>query len=159
LWINPANQSSASISFTDVASSPISAFGVRQATVPFIGQTSQVLDNLVVGTRFRDVLAIPTPALPGDYDGSGSVGPEDFTFWRTNFGSKNLDADGNGNGIVDAADYVVWQKFTGTKLSLGSGSLVAGPNVPEPASLLQCTSGFVAAGILRRRRRKISATR
>jgi hypothetical protein len=159
LWINPANQSSANISFTDVASSPISAFGVRQTTVVFIAQKTQVLDNLVVGTRFRDVLAIPTPPLAGDYDGSGTVGPEDYDFWKANFGSNNLDADGNGDGFVDGGDYVIWRKNLGATLGLGSGSLVAGPNVPEPASLLLCTFGFAAAGILRRRRRKISEIR
>jgi hypothetical protein len=151
LWINPANQTSSSISFIDVATLPISAFGVRQAIVPFTGQSSQVLDNLVVGTRFRDVLAIPAPALPGDYDGNGSVGTEDHTIWRTNFSSNNLDADGNGNGIVDAADYVVWRRFAGTTLGSSTGGFEVGPMVPEPASLLLCSTGFAAAGVLRRR--------
>jgi hypothetical protein len=67
--------------------------------------------------------------LPGDYDGNGSVGPEDYNVWRTSFGSTNSMADGNGNGVVDAADYVIWRKNT----TAGSGSLAA---VSEPSGLM-----------------------
>jgi hypothetical protein len=84
----------------------------------------------------------PPSDLPGDYDGNGSVGPEDYNVWRTNFGATNAMADGNGNGVVDAADYVIWRK----NLAAGSGSFAA---VPEPstalliavASLLVCRGG------------------
>jgi hypothetical protein len=68
------------------------------------------------------------PSAPGDYDSSGSVGPEDYGVWRANFGSTNAMADGNGNGIVDAADYVIWRK----NAAAGSGSFAA---VPEPSGL------------------------
>ena len=48
--------------------------------------------------------------LPGDYDYSGTVGPEDYGVWKANFGSTtNLDADGNDDHIVDAADYTIWR--------------------------------------------------
>jgi hypothetical protein len=66
------------------------------------------------------------PAEPGDYDGNGSVGPEDYDVWRTNFGSTDAMADGNGNGVVDAADYVIWRKNN----TAGSGSFAT---VPEPS--------------------------
>jgi hypothetical protein len=75
--------------------------------------------------------------IPGDYDGNGTIGPEDYNIWRANFGdtiAAGTGADGNGNGVVDAADYVIWRKNT----TAGSGSFAA---VPEP-------SGFVMLAIV-----------
>lgn len=152
LWINPANQTSASITFTDVASAPISAFGVRQDIRPLVSNTTQKLDNLVVGTRFRDVLAIPAPPLAGDYDGSGSVGPQDHAIWGANFGSNNFDADGNGNGIVDAADYVVWRNNVGVTLGSGSSATGLAAGVPEPSSMVLAAIGLAVIRLVNRHR-------
>jgi hypothetical protein len=72
------------------------------------------------------------PTLPGDYNGNGTVGAEDYDTWRSGFGTAitpSTGADGNGNGIIDAADYVVWRN----NLIAGSGSTAA---VPEPSGLM-----------------------
>jgi hypothetical protein len=74
----------------------------------------------------------------GDYDGNGSVGPEDYDVWKSNFGTNFADADGNGNGTVDAADYTVWRD------NLGSGSIAAVPE-PSTAMLLLGLIGIVAS--------------
>ena len=76
--------------------------------------------------------AIVNPAASGDYSGNGTVGPEDYTIWKANFGSSFANADGNGDGIVDAADYTVWRDHLGQMV--GSGSAGASPSpVPEPS--------------------------
>jgi hypothetical protein len=75
----------------------------------------------------------PDPTSRGDYDGNGTVGPEDYIVWRAGFGTANLIADGNGNGVVDAADYVVWRNNLG--MMVGSSTSI-GSAVPEPASIL-----------------------
>ena len=48
---------------------------------------------------------------PGDYDGDGFVGFEDYDLWKSTFGQTGvgLPADGNANGVVDAADYTIWE--------------------------------------------------
>lgn len=87
-------------------------------------------------------LAWWTKAIPssfGDYSGNGTVGPEDYTIWKTNFGTTNAAADGNGNGIVDAADYTVWRDHQGQVLR-GSGSLAS---VPEPSSVCLLLAGLL----------------
>ena len=57
LWINPVNESSPSATTADgTFSDAIVGYGFRQAA----GNTTQVIDNLVVGTTFGDV--IPEPA-------------------------------------------------------------------------------------------------
>jgi len=80
------------------------------------------------------------PAVAGDYDGDGSVGPSDYALWRQNLGSlTDLDADGNLNGVVDAADYVIWRNNFGLSLPSGSGAglgLSLGGAVPEPSSAI-----------------------
>ncbi len=88
-------------------------------------------------------------AMPGDYDGNGSVGPEDYDVWKANFGTSDAAADGNGNGTVDAADYTVWRD----NFAAGSGSLV-GIVVPEPTAFVIWMAG--AAVLFRRRARECS---
>ena len=86
------------------------------------------------------------PAVTGDYDGNGTVEPEDYAAWRSNFGAAGASAaDGNGNGTVDAADYVLWRSRSGQ--STGSGASAAA--VPEPTTLtLLFATLFVAAAPL-----------
>jgi hypothetical protein len=82
----------------------------------------------------------PFVTLPGDYDGNGIVGQDDYTVWRQSFGSATLlSADGNGDGVVNAADYTIWQDNFGTTwegLYYGSGGGALARGVPEPASFL-----------------------
>ncbi|MEM6798093.1 MAG: hypothetical protein AAF589_01140 [Planctomycetota bacterium] len=71
-------------------------------------------------------------AVPGDYDGNGSVGLEDLELWRQTYGSvDDLSADGNQDGIVDGADYAFWRNQL---LAAAAASSTAG--VPEPTSLV-----------------------
>jgi hypothetical protein len=84
--------------------------------------------------------------LPGDYNGNGSVGTEDYTFWRSKFGMTGIAADGNGNGKVDGADYVVWRKRLPQS---GSGSAITA--VPEPASCIFLLIGALAVALCDRR--------
>lgn len=86
--------------------------------------------------------------LPGDYNGNGTVGPEDYNLWKANFGSTTmLAADGNGNHVVDAADFTIWRKHLGLTLGVGSGAALPSAEplsaaVPEPASLLLVLMGI-----------------
>lgn len=92
--------------------------------------------------------------LLGDYDHNGSVGPEDYSTWKTNFSSTvNLAADGNNNGIVDAADYTIWRDRLGAT-GAGSGALGSAA-VPEPCTGLMglVTVALSAATFARRLRR------
>ncbi len=81
--------------------------------------------------------------LEGDYDGNGTVGPEDYMVWRSNFGdavTPGTGADGNGDGVIDGADYVLWRK----NLAAGSGTSLAA--VPEPSSLLLLAAATLCIG-------------
>jgi hypothetical protein len=89
--------------------------------------------------------------IPGDYDGNGSVGPEDYTEWKSAFNSNvtpGTGADGNSDGTVNAADYTVWRDNLGAS---GSGALAA--NVPEPTTVSLGVLALGAAGIAALRRR------
>jgi hypothetical protein len=78
-------------------------------------------------------------SLPGDYDGYGTVGPEDYDLWRDEFGNSvdaGTGADGNGDGLVNAADYIVWRNHQ----SPAGGN---GAAVPEPAAGLLLVCGVL----------------
>ena len=67
--------------------------------------------DAAVGRNFG--LTATAPAIPGDYDGSGTVDQADYAFWKTNFGATSgpgLAADGNNDGHVDAIDYAIWRE-------------------------------------------------
>ncbi len=86
---------------------------------------------------------IPVP-IPGDYDGNGTVGAEDYDLWKSSFGATSGDmrADGNEDSVVDAIDYTFWRD----RAALGPGSSSAArTSVPEPSTaiLLSVLTAFV----------------
>lgn len=56
LWVDAANIGDTALSFDGAFSDAINAFGLRQAA----GNTGQIIDNLVLGTTFAEV--VPEPA-------------------------------------------------------------------------------------------------
>jgi hypothetical protein len=56
LWVNPLDESSTSISFTDPAPAAVAAFALRQANA----NSTQLVSNLAVGTSFTAVVPEPS---------------------------------------------------------------------------------------------------
>jgi hypothetical protein len=108
----------------------------------------------VNGSILLDNVSVTSVAAPGDYNGDGKVGPEDYVVWQTMFGSSSmLAADGNGNGSVDAADYTVWRDHLGA----GSGAGVSAVGEPSSVALLVLGAVVVELAGLGSRRRKHGA--
>ena len=91
----------------------------------------------------------PPLVVQGDYNGDMVVDAQDFSEWKSAFGTTvtpGTGADGNGDGIVDAADYTVWRDHLGEMV--GGGSLAS---VPEPsAGCLVFAGVLVCVGRFRR---------
>jgi hypothetical protein len=112
------------------------------------GGSSQTYDaqnpdhrRTTMGVDTFDVRINARPFSPGDFNGNGSVGPEDYNAWKSSFG-QSYQAGGDGvddsrNGFADAADYVIWRK-----LDALSGASPAAAVVPEPAAI-SCGAFFV----------------
>jgi hypothetical protein len=89
--------------------------------------------------------AFVPPAVPGDYNGNGTVDAADYVAWRK---GGTLSNEVDTPGTVNAADYTEWRARFGN--TAGSG-LAAGA-VPEPASaMLALLAGLAMAGSWRRR--------
>lgn len=76
----------------------------------------------------------PPLVVQGDYNGDTVVDAQDYSAWKSAFGTTvaaGTGADGNGNGVVDAADYTVWRDSFGS--GTGAGGLAS---VPEPSSTI-----------------------
>lgn len=118
------------------------AFSIDGANLSLVANNGQTIfdpDFVLDDIRLTSI----APAVPGDYDGNGSVGEEDYSLWASSFGSTVLlDADGNGDGVVDAADYTVWRD-----------NLPAPPAtaIPEPASAALLLLAGITATSRRRR--------
>ena len=77
------------------------------------------------------------PALPGDYNGNGTVDAADYTVWRNSLGTTGLEpyelGDGDGDGEVTELDYEVWRSQYGQTIPTGAAAAAAA--VPEPGGL------------------------
>jgi hypothetical protein len=77
------------------------------------------------------------PALPADFNGSGSVDGADFLAWQRNFGKTGAvkaDGDANGDGNVNAADLTAWKSGYGSVAASAAASTSA--TVSSTAALL-----------------------
>jgi hypothetical protein len=124
--------------------------GVTGAFTLAFGDFNQLADanaaSLPLQTTDTGIVTISSGFPLGDYNHNGSVGTEDYTTWRTSFGSTSaLNADGNGNSVVDAADYVIWrnQSSPGSSASAELSAI----NTPEP-SILQFVYVIVLVSFL-----------
>ena len=94
------------------------------------------------------VTYITSAALPGDYDGSGTVDAADYALWRENLGDGDESAfaagTGNGGGI-DSSDYTFWKERFGDTSAPGAAQSTS---TPEPGALLLMASalGLVSVG-------------
>ncbi|MEX2306112.1 MAG: hypothetical protein WD738_00870 [Pirellulales bacterium] len=91
-----------------------------------------MLDNLVVGTSFDDVLANPAPTLPGDFNLDGTVDAADYVVWRKTDNTQ--------------AGYDTWRANFGQTAGSSSALPFAAPlsaAVPEPAPLTLAAVGIL----------------
>jgi hypothetical protein len=103
------------------------------------------------GTPGRD--DTPTPELPGDYDLSGVVDEQDYTVWRSNWGSSvpaGTSADGNADGMVDAADYVLWRMNLGAQLAGAMAAAIVSDSDDAESDVAQAVAVAVAQAPLDR---------
>jgi hypothetical protein len=130
--------------------------GSNVAPIYDASMTSQRQTSLASDTFDVQVNAIPYSL--GDYNGDGTIGPEDYQNWISTFGQSVTPgdgADGNGNGVIDAGDYIFWRK----KLALGSGTArsiltLNDHNIPEPTTFTLACVFLNFAIVLRSIRRK-----
>src|SRR3954470_17541943 len=129
LWIDPTDESSLNVQHTGALTSIgtiINRIILRQHNT-YNGKV--LVDGVVVGTSFGDVLNPPTAGTPGDYNGDGKVDAADYVTWRTNPSSFG----------GDPAGYDTWRANFGNP----PGSGLSAGTVPEPAAasllILACT--------------------
>jgi hypothetical protein len=62
LWVDPSSQDSANVTATDIVTqNQVAGIALRQSKTSNSGMGTLTVDNLVVGTAFADMVAIPEP--------------------------------------------------------------------------------------------------
>jgi hypothetical protein len=110
----------------------------------------------VNGSILLDNVSVTPVMVPGDFNGDGHVGPDDYVVWKSTFGSSvMLAADGNDDGVVNAADFTVWRDH----LEAGSGAGASVVGEPSSASLVAvgAVAMELARLVWRRRRRSLGS--
>jgi hypothetical protein len=93
----------------------------------------------------------PGPAgTLGDFNSDGKVDAADYVTWRQNEVANSALAN-DGGAADQAARYTLWRANFGNPPGAGSGSGLAGSQVPEPASAFIVFSAVVGLLSLRRR--------
>jgi hypothetical protein len=124
------------------ADGPLGFFGITTTDGPLTSMTIvRNAERFLNFTHFSTAPSAGSAAVPGDYNNSGVVGPEDYTLWSSSFGgpssalqNKNPAKVGT---VVDASDYTFWR-------DLRPASVAAASSVPEPRTLLGAALSLLA---------------
>lgn len=104
------------------------------------------------GVAYLDA-PVPFPLVAGDFNGDGDVDGGDLDIWKENFGTGSTLATGDAdkNGIVDGNDFLIWQRNFNPALATATAAAV-----PEPHSLLLCSSIAATLAAIRRRNQSLA---
>jgi autotransporter-associated beta strand protein len=109
------------------------------------GSGAANISPLLSGTG---TLMVTTKAIPGDFDGNGTVNGADLTIWQTAFATTSL-GDADGDFDSDGGDFMIWQRNLGQSFPVTP----AGGAVPEPAAGALAACCMLVVGAARRRRK------
>lgn len=94
---------------------------------------------------------VAPPAVPGDYSGNGTVGPEDYTLWASKFGQSVVGAGlvnlnpAKVETVIDASDYTFWR-------DLLPASAAGAAAVPEPSTAILAIAALLGGLAIHRRK-------
>jgi hypothetical protein len=98
-----------------------------------------------------EVQTVTVAPIAGDYNGNGTVGPEDYTLWAENFGEPVSSAGlvnlnpAKIETVIDASDYTFWRDLLPAPAAAAA--------VPEPATGLLALVGLAGLTLAAKRRR------
>jgi hypothetical protein len=113
--------------------------------VQFVGSTGNL------GYLNSMQIAASAPAgLTGDYNSNGKVDAGDYVLWRKYQGTTHTLANDPTGGTIGPAQYSTWRSNFGAGPGAGSG-FGSGSAVPEPASFFLAFAAALGLMLFRRR--------
>jgi hypothetical protein len=105
-----------------------------------------------------EITGAAPPGVAGDYNDNGAVDAADYVIWRKLMGQnvqlKN-EVPGTTPGSVTVEDYTAWRTHFGSTAAGASVQSIAGGAVPEPSGLIglfSAIAGCLCLGRLRKHR-------
>jgi hypothetical protein len=92
-----------------------------------------------------------TPALNGDYNADSKVDAADYVVWRKYAGTTHVLPNDPTGGTIGPAQYTTWRSNFGTSGPGAGSGLGVGSAVPEPATFVLVFVGAIGLVSIRRR--------
>jgi hypothetical protein len=109
--------------------------------------------NTSIAHLQENVFFVPTA---GDFNGDGMVDAADYVVWRGAVGTSNVWVDADGNGTVGPEDLSLWRANFGVGVPAAGGALLG--EVPEPSAIVMLWIAMPFASAIRRTHRRSGHT-
>jgi hypothetical protein len=138
--MTPLDNPAAAVTTIGALENPATTSPINWIEFEFFNTPANVSLNTDFYIKSMAILAAPA-GVPGDYNGNGTVDAADYVLWRKRAGQNfqlHNEVSGVTPGRVTTEDYTAWRTRFGSR---SAGVAMVSESVPEPKFLAQLAAG------------------